>query len=295
MTQHLVKVRTYKELHAFIEKFGEGKLNFVIVIGPGGVGKSEAVKKLCPHVRLLEGRLSAAQFYNICLECRPTTPICLSDIKMVDLKENLEHLRQLTETTILKTMHWSTTWANPQSFITASKLIVLTNDWNSKTPAAKALETRASCIIDFCPSAEELHLQVATGGWFHDQEVFDFMQQHLHLVKEPSFRHYSQAAELRKAELPWESCLLEWILGDEKMQKIATLVLDKSMGENEKARRASQSGLCSERDYFRQKKKLRNMDSNPLTTTFVLPPEPPQPTVEELLAETEPEANESED
>lgn len=285
---HTKRITTYEEFHAYLDRFGKGLLNFLIVIGPGGVGKTQAVKKMCPGIHCLEGRLSPAAFYEICHSCSPDTPICLSDINMADLKANQSQLRQLTETTPEKTMHWNTKGTHYPSFKTRSKLIILTNKWDGSSEEAQALATRASTVINFTPSAEEVHRQVFEGGWFHDQEVFDSIQSLLHLIKKPSFRHYRMASDLRKAELPWESTLLEWFIGSEKMRGVAEIMKKGSLTVSEQAALAEELGICCERTFYRLKKEIGTVALPKLTEKMVLPPEPPQLSLDEHLSAKEP-------
>ena len=60
-----------------------------------------------------------------------------------------------------------------------------------------ALEDRGHMIV-FDPPPIEIHRQAAL--WFHDQEVFDFISEHLHLITNHSFRTYLLALELKKAQ-----------------------------------------------------------------------------------------------
>ena len=58
----------------------------------------------------------------------------------------------------------------------------------------------------FEPSPLEVHRQAA--GWFWDQEIFDFIADHLHLMMQHSLRAYCHASELKQAGLDWRQAVL---------------------------------------------------------------------------------------
>src|SRR5262249_44608065 len=45
-------------------------------------------------------------------------------------------------------------------------------------------------------------------NWFWDQEIFDFVSLHLHLIVQHSLRTYGQASELKQAGLDWKRAVL---------------------------------------------------------------------------------------
>ena len=65
-------------------------------------------------------------------------------------------------------------------------------------------------MIVFDPPPLEIHRQAAL--WFHDQEVFDFISEHLHLITTHSFRTYLLALELKKARMDWKRTILSRFL-----------------------------------------------------------------------------------
>jgi hypothetical protein len=61
-------------------------------------------------------------------------------------------------------------------------------------------------VLFFEPTALEVHRQAA--GWFWDQEIFNFVAGHLHLIVQHSLRTYGQAWELKRAGLDWRRAVL---------------------------------------------------------------------------------------
>ena len=48
---HGVRVTTYEDYHADMKAFADGKYQFLMVIGPGGTGKTEGAKTVTVHNR----------------------------------------------------------------------------------------------------------------------------------------------------------------------------------------------------------------------------------------------------
>jgi len=93
----------------------------------------------------------------------------------------------------------------PPQFTTTSRLALIGNDWKTLNADVAALEDRGH-VLFFEPTALEVHRQAA--GWFWDQEIFDFVAGHLHLIAQHSLRTYGQASELKRAGLDWRRAVL---------------------------------------------------------------------------------------
>jgi hypothetical protein len=46
-------------------------------------------------------------------------------------------------------------------------------------------------------------------SWFKDAEIFQFIRDRLHLIAEPTMRHYVNASKIKVAGLDWRAALLE--------------------------------------------------------------------------------------
>ena len=49
---------------------------------------------------------------------------------------------------------------------------------------------------------------IVVDQWFDDQEIYGWFAQNLHRVREPSFRHYVRAKELKAAGMDWTAVLV---------------------------------------------------------------------------------------
>src|SRR5262249_61191378 len=92
---------------------------------------------------------------------------------------------------------------------TTSRVALVGNAWQTRNADVAALEDRGHLLV-FAPSALEVHRQAA--GWYWDQEIFDFVAAHLHLVAQHSLRLYRQAWELKQAGLDLREAGLRRIL-----------------------------------------------------------------------------------
>jgi hypothetical protein len=138
-------------------------------------------------------------------------------------------IRDLTETDPFKRIGYGSSSSIlerenlPDYFYTQSSSCFVTNYWNSSDPVFQALESRGEIFIlelDW----QELHQDVAT--WFWDQEIFDFIQDRLQLLREPDARIYVKAWERKQSRLrltPWQS-LVDGYCDDRHGRIIRTLI-----------------------------------------------------------------------
>jgi hypothetical protein len=137
----------------------------------------------------------------------------------------------------------------------------------------RALETRAEATLIWEPTAYEIHKQVAVGGWYRDQTVFNFIYDHLSIIPEASFRWYVAGAASHKARPDkWRSRLLEMMIGNAQMQKVAELLKDTTYSSNAKRAKAFKETLGStERQFYRLLAEFKNWSvAEPFGSNFTL-------------------------
>ncbi len=217
-------IRTYDDLRWYNKKFVEGHFNLLMVVGPPGVAKSELMKRTVgERVYWIEGRSTAFEVYCMLYRERRRRflHIVLNDAQSLwDRKGDeggagISLLKQLCETQREKTLSWQSKAAEragvEPSFRLSCNVAIIANAWMPTGAHAEALEDRAHKVY-FDPTAEEVHRYVE--GWFGDQEVYDFVGQHLHLITRPSIREYYVLAQERKSAGPrpdgedWQAYLL---------------------------------------------------------------------------------------
>lgn len=230
--QHAINVDNYAELRDDIAAFAENEYNFMIVIGANGLGKTSLTKEMVKRqIEVFEGNVTAWGFYTRLYRNRDAT-IIMDDVNPAFFKDSAcnAYMKALTETRPLKTLRWQTASTGgdkeyPDNFETSSRVILLTNRWESLNEHIRALEGRAFTVI-FDPPPEEVHADVARGGWFHDQEVYEFVWRHRSLITRPNLRLYGKIAEQKQAGRPWRKRGLEMLAGDRHRVVMAQLLSD---------------------------------------------------------------------
>jgi hypothetical protein len=211
-------VTAYAELREWVRGFAKGALDVLIVEGSPGVGKSTIVKQvMVGKARIIEGRTSASRLY-VELHRNADKPFVIDDVDdLYTDRAAVNLLKCLCRTDELKWAMWNTNapWleelAIPREFDTKTKVAILTNRWETLNNHSGAVEDRG-VLIRFRPSAEELHRYVATAAFdpnVFDQEVYEYIGDHLAVIAEPSIRHHRHAIKLKQGGLDWQGTLLE--------------------------------------------------------------------------------------
>jgi hypothetical protein len=113
--------------------------------------------------------------------------------------DGLRLLKALRQTEPVKSVSWLTDARAlqrrgiPRQFTTTSHSALIVSRWKSLHADVSALEDRAHFLF-FAPSPLEVHQDA--GRWFWDQEIYDFVAAHLHLMQ--SLRAYINGAELNQ-------------------------------------------------------------------------------------------------
>jgi len=143
-------------------------------------------------------------------------PLVLDDVDAFHRDRNgVRLLKSLCQTEFIKTVSWRSDIKSlelrgiPRSFSTTSPVAFIANDWKSSNSDVAALEDRAHVIV-FEPNPLAVRLEAA--AWFWDQDVFDYVGQHLHLAEQHSLRVYRRAWEAKQAGLDWRRLVLAGLL-----------------------------------------------------------------------------------
>jgi hypothetical protein len=109
-----------------------------------------------------------------------------------------------------------------KSFPTCSKVCIIDNAWNVQNEHIEALEDRSRLFL-FAPPPVAVHEQMAQEEWFYDDEIYDFIGQHLYWIKHEfdpkkpgvkakgkglSVRLYVKAQEAKEAGEDWRQFVL---------------------------------------------------------------------------------------
>lgn len=288
LPEHALRIGSYDELEQYARAFGDGHLNLLILIGDPGLGKSQCVRRAVGAAACwIDGTASAFGVYLQAYQHRDR-PIVMDDVDGLYRDRNgVRLLKALCQTDQQKVLSWHTDAPNrhdvPKQFSTTSRVAVIANEWRSLTADVAALEDRGH-IISFEPTVVEVHRQAA--AWFWDQEVFDFIADHLHLLGRHSLRTYVLAWELKQAGLDWRAGVLGRCLTGPALA-VARLKADPAYpNEEERVRAFVASGEGCRASYFNHARKLKPTGTRPdLMLTQTGPPAPPDqaPSVLDML------------
>jgi hypothetical protein len=247
-------IRTYSELARFAQAFSAGHLRFVIVLGAGGLGKSRCLRDaLGEDAHWIEGNATAFGLFLDAYENRDR-PIVLDDVDGILRQPNgVRLLKSLCQTEPVKTLSWTSSTqileqrGIPNRFATSSPVALIANSWGPDNPNIAALEDRGHVVV-FAPDALEIHQNAAT--WFHDQQVFDFVAEQLHMLDHHSLRLYVLAAEEKQAGLDWRRFILGRGLADGELEVARLRANPDFSSENARAQAFIDAGHGCRSTYF---------------------------------------------
>ena len=102
-----IRIRTYRDLEAFLRGFAQGHLNLLILLGGPGLGKSQKMRQAVGStVCWLEGNASAFGIYRQLWEHRHQ-PVVLDDLDSLYAdRDGVRLLKCLAQTDPVKTVAW---------------------------------------------------------------------------------------------------------------------------------------------------------------------------------------------
>jgi hypothetical protein len=265
--KNVLVIRTYDELRRVALAFADRHFKLVILIGNPGLGKSRLLKSVAGEGALyLHGRVTPLMLYIETYRHR-NQPVVIDDVGgLVSDPLGGAILKDLCQSEPEKTVAWRSSGRRleeegvPPSFRTTSPVCIITNDWPGFDQKLPALEDRGHLIV-FDPRPLEVHR--AAAAWFADQEVFDFMAEHLHLLPALSFRTYQQAAEFKAAGFRWQDLLID-PRKTRARRLVARLKADAAYrSEEERVRAFEAQGGGKRATYFRHAQKLKDVPAVP--------------------------------
>lgn len=258
-TPSSIKIRSYEELEKFAAAFADGKLNLLILVGAAGLAKSQTIKRATEgRVCWIEGNATAFGMYSELCHAKDKLVVIDDVDSLYGDRASVRLLKSLCQTDPVKRVSWHTSAAGPdkgvpRDFTTTSRVCIIANDWKNLDANAVAVRDRGH-LVEFEPTNEAIHAEV--GKWFDDKHIYQWFENHLHLIPNLSMRLYVRAKELAASGIDWVEHLLEE--QPEKARAVASILAD-SQFQTEKDRVAafeSRTG-ASRATYFNWKKKLR--------------------------------------
>lgn len=282
LPESVLPIHTYAELDEHVSAFAKGHLNLLIILGPAGVGKSRILRsRVTAEACWIDGTATPFGIYMQAHEFRDR-PLVLDDVDgLYANRSGVRLLKCLCQTDPIKTVSWLTNAAAlekngiPKSFVTTSRVAIIANRWECPNADVAALLDRGH-TISFEPTPVELHQEAAT--WFWNQEIFDFVADHLHLIAEHSFRTYVLAWEKKQAGLDWRQFVLSRLLTGTALLVARLKAQTSFQSETERVQTFIERGHGSRATWFNHAKKLRHIGENP-PRLWLKHTEPPTPAV----------------
>ena len=275
LPQHAVCLPTYAELERYVRAFADGHLNLLMIFGSPGVGKTRCVRQaLGSQVCWIGGQATPFGIYLEAYEHRHQ-PLVLDDVDGLHTDRNgIRLLKALCQTERTKTLCWLTESADsrgvPRRFTTTSRVVLVGNHWQTLSPDVAALEDRGHVLL-FEPTALEVHCQATQ--WFWDQEIFDLIADHLHLIEQHSLRSYVHAWELKQAGLDWRRGVLSRCRSGVALEVLRLKANPAFTSEAQRVQAFVRSGAGCRATYFNHAKKLQAPQRAPkIQLTQTAPP-----------------------
>jgi hypothetical protein len=265
-----ITITSYAALDTKLGVFVRGNhMRAVTIISRAGLQKSTMIAKIMPDAAVLQGRVTAYGLYKFCYANRDRD-IVLDDCDNLDSKpEAIAILKALTDTRKRRsTICWNSATPEirsgelPDRFSTTSRLVILANQWDAIGSDVQAVVDRCNYFIHFKPSNLEVHKRVA--GFLADQEVFDFIGEHLSYACNLSMRDYvkAQAAKL-DGDPDWARDLLSRWLDSEDKRIVAQLLSDASLSTEAMITEYKKQTGKSRAKFYRVKSQLPEQVSAP--------------------------------
>lgn len=258
-------VRTYKEFFREVEAFDHGERNLLIVVGPPGTAKSTAVRRHIKNARIIEGGSTPYRLYIDLFENR-NLPIVLDDAdKVFRDKNGVFLLKLLTQTEKVKTIQWNSQTAEIRrgdleaEFTTTSTTLIVANSWPQDNADIAAIESRGH-LLYFVPSFVEMHRYAKE--FFHDQEIYDFIEKNLPFFETLDLRLYFKAEEIKATGLrTGVKGVWQWYIERQMMSAVKRVALDllhdkTYVSDNQRAKEFKRITGRTERTYYRYKDEI---------------------------------------
>src|SRR3954451_9802410 len=204
-------VTTYDRLEEYLRAFAQGHFHLLVLVGAGGLAKSRSVRAVLDGKACwIEGNATPFGMYVRLYRHRDQF-VVIDDVDALYAdRSGVRLLKCLCQTEEAKAVAWHSDARSlerqgiPREFTTKSRVIIISNDWQTLNKNVAALQDRGHVLL-VQPGAAEVHAQA--GKSFTDREIYDWFAANLHRVRAPSLRHYVRARELKAAGMDWTDVL----------------------------------------------------------------------------------------
>jgi hypothetical protein len=253
-------VASFAKLQEYLGAFARGHLNLLILVGEAGLAKTRTVRAaLGKGACWIEGNATPFGMYEKLYRHKDQFVVIDDVDSLYADKAGVRLLKCLCQTEDEKSVAWHTDARSlekhgiPREFTTTSRVIIIGNDWKTLNRNVAALQDRGHVLV-FQPTAAEVHRQA--GEWFNDQAIYAWFGANLHRMREPSFRHYVRARELKAAGMDWTEVLAEG--ADNPRARLAAEILASSAyrSTRERVRAFVRAGGGCRATFFNYRRRL---------------------------------------
>ncbi len=205
-------LRTFDELREFRDAFFNAEFYFLLVVGRQGLAKTWEFEDRCKPCKAhdgtdisvahyIKGNITPVEAYRLAFQNRNKLLVYDDAERLWADSTGRFLIRDLTECKPWKWVSWRTANKNleregiPRSFQTSSRVCFIMNRFAfGDAHEYDAIVDRAQFVC-FDPTPLEIHKNTAL--WFWDQQIFDFIGEHLHVIDPDklSSRSYVKAYE----------------------------------------------------------------------------------------------------
>ncbi|HMB08538.1 MAG TPA: hypothetical protein VKP69_33010 [Isosphaeraceae bacterium] len=170
-----LRVTTYERLKEYLGAFAQGHFHLLILVGSGGLAKSRSVRAVLDGKGCwIEGNATPFGMYVKLFRHRDEF-VVIDDVDALYAdRSGVRLLKCLCQTEEEKAVAWHSDARSlerqriPREFTTKSRVVILSNDWQTLNTNVAALQDRGH-VLHFEPAALEVHKEA--GRWFDDEEI----------------------------------------------------------------------------------------------------------------------------
>jgi excisionase family DNA binding protein len=217
----------YEQLTQYTRAFANGDIPLMLLIGSPGGGKTEQMKAdlgVGTHKQKctwIASHLTPIKLYASVYKAQDR-PVVIDDVVHFLKKGDAQSLvKSLAQSTKIKHIEWGAMGKSsmklldehdvPPDYNTTSHLCFIANKWEESNVDLLAIRDRAAGRVAFYPSNQDLHQRVCEIGFCSDEEIMDFMEDHLDKISDHTMRTYTDCMTWKRAGFDWrKTCLEIW-------------------------------------------------------------------------------------
>lgn len=263
----VIVLTTYESLRHLAGAVADGLIPFLILVGNPGLGKTRTFRDtLGEKAHILHGRVSPIHLHIEAYRHRGQI-LGIDDVHgLLDNPAGVDYLKDFFQTEPIRAVSWLTATkvleeaGVPREYTLSRPGFLITNNLPRLEEKLPALADRAQLTV-FDPPPLEIHQ--AAVPWCKHQEVFDYIGDHLHLIRGLTLRTYDEMAGWKTIGYDWRSLLVDGKRA-QAGHLVAQLKADPGFRtEEDRVRRFIELGAGKRTTYFDVARQLKKMPSLP--------------------------------